>query len=211
MVDQAHGQPGGGEAEDAPEKAPAKGGRGARKLTKDSIFHYVYAVLYDPAYRERYALNLRREFPRVPFYPDFWRWADWGERLMAMHIGYEGVEPWPLERVDTPPKSPGLFPPPPVVLLRPDKAAGAIRIDGETTLAGVPPEAWEYQLGNRSGLEWVLEQHKERRPKDPVIAEAHDTYRFADHKERVIDLIRRVTRVSVDTVRIAREMKEAAR
>ena len=86
-----------------------------------------------------------------------------------------------------------------------------IRIDGETTLAGVPPEAWEYQLGNRSGLEWVLEQHKERRPKDPVIAESHDTYRFADHKERVIDLIRRVTRVSVDTMRIAAEMKAAAR
>lgn len=201
----------GGEAEDAPERALAKGGRGARKLTKDGIFHYVYAVLYDPVYRERYALNLRRELPRVPFYPDFWRWADWGERLMAMHIGYEGVEPWPLERIDTPPTNPGLFPPPPAVLLRPDKAKGTVRIDGETTLAGVPPEAWEYQLGNRSGLEWVLEQHKERRPKDPVIAEAHDTYRFAGHKERVIDLIRRVTRVSVDTARIVEEMKEAAR
>ncbi len=40
-------------------------------LTKLDIFHYVYAVLHDPVYRETYALNLKREFPRIPFYPDF--------------------------------------------------------------------------------------------------------------------------------------------
>jgi predicted helicase len=60
----------------------------------------VYAVLHDPIYREKYALNLKREFPRVPYYPDFWRWAEWGEKLMALHIGYETVEPWPLKRLD---------------------------------------------------------------------------------------------------------------
>ena len=53
-----------------------------RPITKDAIFHYVYGVLHDPIYREKYALNLKREFPRIPFYADFWRWADWGEALM---------------------------------------------------------------------------------------------------------------------------------
>ena len=77
-------------------------GEGERPITKDAIFHYVYAVLHDPIYREKYAQNLKREFPRIPFYENFWRWADWGERLMALHIGYETVEPWPLERIDTP-------------------------------------------------------------------------------------------------------------
>ncbi len=38
-----------------------------------------------------YALNLKREFPRIPFYPDFWAWAAWGEDLMDLHIGYEKV------------------------------------------------------------------------------------------------------------------------
>jgi predicted helicase len=42
-------------------------------ITKDAIFHYVYGVLHNPAYREKYALNLKREFPRIPFYADFWR------------------------------------------------------------------------------------------------------------------------------------------
>jgi len=50
-----------------------------RAITKDAIFHYVYGVLHDPVYREKYALNLKREFPRIPFYSDFWQWADWGK------------------------------------------------------------------------------------------------------------------------------------
>lgn len=69
-------------------------------LTKLDIFHYVYAVLHDPIYREKYALNLKREFPRIPFYSNFSQWAAWGERLMALHIGFETIEPWPLERIE---------------------------------------------------------------------------------------------------------------
>ncbi len=73
-------------------------GKNDRPITKESIFHYVYGVLHDPIYREKYAQNLRREFPRIPFYSDFWQWADWGTTLMDLHIGYETVEPWPLPR-----------------------------------------------------------------------------------------------------------------
>jgi predicted helicase len=36
-------------------------------ITKWDIFHYIYAVLHHPEYRERYAANLRRELPRIPF------------------------------------------------------------------------------------------------------------------------------------------------
>ena len=36
-------------------------------ITKWDVFHYVYAVLHHPEYRERYAANLRRELPRIPF------------------------------------------------------------------------------------------------------------------------------------------------
>src|SRR5690606_11939482 len=68
----------------------------AEGITKDDIFAYVYAVLHDPVYRETYALNLKREFPRIPLYPDFARWRDWGQELLDLHIGYETVEPFPL-------------------------------------------------------------------------------------------------------------------
>ncbi len=62
-------------------------------LTKQDIFHYVYAVLHNPAYREKYKLNLKREFPRIPFYDDFYRWAAWGAQLMELHLNYESITP----------------------------------------------------------------------------------------------------------------------
>lgn len=183
----------------------------AAKITKDDIFHYVYGVLHDPVYRQTYAQNLKRELPRIPFYPGFRRWADWGRTLMDLHIGYEGVAPWPLDRTDTPDtkaRDAGVAPKP---ALKADKAAGIITLDSETTLSGIPAQAWDYMLGNRSALEWILDQHKEKTPKDKTIREKFNTYRFADHKEKVAGLLARVTRVSVETMQIVDAMKAAKR
>lgn len=181
------------------------------KITKDDIFHYVYGVLHDPVYREKYALNLKREFPRIPFYPDFRRWTEWGEVLMALHIGYEEVEPWPLTRTDVPDEKASAAGLAPKALLKADRDAGLIRLDSETTLSGIPKEAWDYRLGNRSALDWILDQYKEKTPKDPTIRERFNTYRFADYKEKVVDLLMRVTRVSVETVAITEAMRGARR
>ncbi len=186
-------------------------GKASHPISKEAIFHYVYAVLHDPIYREKYALNLKREFPRIPFYKDFWQWANWGKALVILHIGYEGEAPWKFKRTDVKDekaKKAGLAP---KAMLKADKEGGRIVMDSETTLSGVPPEAWEYRLGNRSGLEWVLDQYKESKPKDPTIREKFDTYRFADYKEKVIDLLARVTTVSVETQKIVEAMKKVPR
>lgn len=184
-------------------------------VTKDAIFHYVYAALHDPVWRETYAINLRREFPRIPFYDDFARWAEWGARLLDLHARHEAVEPWPLERIDHPDeaaRTAGLDPKP---RLKGDRSAGAVEVDSETTLRGLPDEAWTYRLGNRSGLEWVLDQHREKKVRDPTVeAWLRDNpdcrYRLADHKERVIDLIARVARVSAETMAIVGAMREVS-
>jgi predicted helicase len=185
---------------------------GARvHVTKDNIFSYVYAVLYDPIYRETYATNLKREFPRIPFYPDFNRWRDWGQTLLDLHIGYETVEPFPLVRTDVPDEDIRAAGQTPRVILTADSDNGIIVLDAETQLSGVPASAWRYQLGNRTAIDWVLDQHKEKTPKDPVIREKFNTYRFADYKEQVIDLLRRVVTVSVKTVAITDEMRSTKR
>jgi predicted helicase len=129
---------------------------GTLPITKEDIFHYGYGVLHDPVYREKYALNLKREFPRIPFYPDFHQWADWGKELMELHIGYESVEPAKLKRTDT--DDDGHTP---KAMLKADKENGRILLDSRTTLTGIPPEAWTYKLGNRSALESILDQYKE--------------------------------------------------
>jgi predicted helicase len=182
-----------------------------RPITKETIFHFVYGVLHDPVYRKKYAQNLKREYPRIPFYPDFWQWADWGKELMELHIGYEQAAPAKLTRTDLSDEKSLKAGVAPKVMLKADKDTSCIVLDSETTLSSIPREAWTYTLGNRSALEWILDQYKEKKPKDPTIREKFDTFRFADYKEKVIDLLLRVTTVSVRTVAIVNSMKKAAR
>lgn len=196
-----------------------------KKIKKEDIFHYVYAVLHNPAYRKRYELNLKREFPRMPFYEDFWKWAAWGKELMDLHINYETVEPYPLKVISSEtkaehkkvkkdmfevrePQAMYAYQPKIKVKLKADKEHGIIEIDELTTISGIPKEVWDYKLGNRSALEWILDQYKEKKPSDPTIAEKFNTYRFADYKDKVIDLLKRVFTVSVETARIVKEMEE---
>lgn len=198
-----------------PSSQSSPGGKAGRAkpspIAKRAIFHYVYAVLHDPLYREKYAQNLKRESPRIPFYDDFWQWAGWGEQLMALHLGYETVEPWPLIRTDLLDEKARKNGGTPKSLLKADKDTGRIVLDSETALAGIPPAAWTYKLGNRSALEWILDQYKEKKPKDATIREKFNTYRFADHKDKVIDLLSRITRVSVETQGIVDAMGKAKR
>lgn len=168
-------------------------------------------MLHDPIYREKYAQNLKRESPRIPFYADFWQWADWGKELMDLHIGYEQVQGFMLKRVDQPDEKSRKAGVAPKAMLKADKVSSSIILDIETTLSDIPPGAWSYTLGNRSALEWILDQYKETKPEDPTIREYFNTYRFVDYKEKVIDLLMRVTFVSVRTVAIVNDMKLAHR
>ncbi|QSV62084.1 MAG: N-6 DNA methylase [Dolichospermum sp. DL01] len=173
-------------------------------ITKIDIFHYTYAVLHNPAYRSKYELNLKREFPRLPYYENFQKWVNWGKQLMELHINYETVTPYNLTRLDIPLKDNQKTP---KAKLKADKTKNSIILDDVTTLENIPQIAWEYMLGNRCALEWILDQYKEKKPKDPTIAEKFNTYRFADYKEQVIDLLMRVCTVSVETMNIIKEME----
>jgi predicted helicase len=194
-------------------------------ITKENIFHYTYAVLHHPAYRTKYEINLKREFPRLPFYANFHQWANWGKTLMDLHLNYETIEPYGLRRIEaghkqSPSDAPiqeALIPTEPAkpikcttpkAKLKADKTEGKIILDTITILEGIPAVAWDYKLGNRSALEWILDQYKEKKPKDPTIAKLFNTYQFADYKEHVIDLLDRVCTVSVRTMAIIQQMPD---
>ena len=175
-------------------------------ITPESVFAYAYAVLHDPRYRSAFGVDLLRELPRLPFHRDFAVWAQMGDQLLGLHIEYETATPWPLKLIGAESRMGGMDGG--KAILSADKEKGTITLDNQTTLIGIPDSAWEYRLANRSALEWVLDQHKERKPRDPTIRERFNTYRFADHKEHVIDLLQRVTTVSVETVRIVDQLGE---
>ncbi len=159
-----------------------------KKIKKIDIFHYTYAVLHHPTYRQKYEQNLKREFPRLPFYENFQQWVKMGKKLIDLHINYETIKPFPLTRIDLP--TPNKLPTP-KPKLKADKTKDKIFIDTITTLEKIPKIVWEYRLGNRSALEWILDQYKEKKPRDKTIAEKFNTYRFADYKETVIDLLKK--------------------
>ena len=155
-----------------------------RRIIKDAIFHYVYGILHDPLYQKKYELNLKRTVPYIPFYSDFWRWAEWGQKLMALHIGYETLERWPLTRVDLRDensRNAGLAP---KAILRAYKENGMIQVDGETQLIGIPMEAWTYKIGSRSALEWILDQYAESTSRDKTIRDKFESYSFSKYKEQ---------------------------
>jgi hypothetical protein len=80
-------------------------------------------------------------------------------------------------------------------------------VDEDTQITGIPMEAWGYRLGNRSAIDWVLDQHKEKVSRDPTIREHFNTYRFADYKEDMIVLLAKVVRISVKTMAIVDAMR----
>ena len=121
---------------------------------------------------------------------------------MDLHLDYETVEPFALVRHDEKVSKKVNKP-----KLKAIKENGTIQLDEATILEGIPDIAWTYKLGNRSALEWILDQYKEKKPRDKTIAEKFNTYRFADYKEQVIDLLQRVCTVSVRTMEIVNEME----
>ena len=98
------------------------------------------------------------------------RWSGYDTNIEVVRIGEDRVSPRVMLRANAG-----------------DKERGEIHIDSETVLRGVPEFAWEYKLGNRTAIEWVLDQYKEKKPRDPTIRERFNTYRFADYKEDVIE------------------------
>ena len=128
-------------------------------ITKWDIFHYVYALLHHPDYRERYQANLKRDLPRLPYAPDFWSLAKAGRRLGEIHISYEEVPEYPLRfienrevpidwRVEKMKLSKDKTQP------RSDRDSKQLVYNDFLTLEGIPAKAFNYRLGNRSALEW---------------------------------------------------------
>jgi len=166
-----------------------------KKITKWDIFHYVYGVLHHPGYREKFADNLKRELPRIPFAPDFYAFAKAGAELARLHLDYEKLEPYPLD-FNTDEETPLSYKVEKMKLSR-DKTQ--LIVNPSLTLAGIPPEVFQYRLGNRSALDWVIDQY--RVTEDDRSGIRSDPNR-EDDEEYIVRLVRQVVRVSVETVRI---------
>jgi predicted helicase len=173
-------------------------------ITKWDIFHYIYAVLHHPDYRTRFADNLKRELPRIPFAPDFIAFACAGRELARLHIDYEQLDPWPLQFHENP-AEPFTYEVKDKMRLSKDKTT--LVVNPSLTLSGIPPETFDYRLGNRSALEWVIDQY--RVTEDPR-SNIHSNPNRPDDPEYIVRLVGQVIRVSLETVRIVNSLSAAS-
>ena len=169
------------------------------QITKWDIFHYTYAFLHHPAYRGRYQVNLKRDLPHIPFAPEFWEFVEAGRRLADIHVHYEDQPQYKLELIETPDMPLDWR----VEQMRFSKDKTQIRYNDFLTLDGIPAEVFQYRLGHRSALEWVVDQYRVKTDKRSGIE--NDPNRV-DDEEYIVDLIQKVISVSLETVEIVERL-----
>ena len=181
---------------------------------KDHIFAYVYGILHSPDYRERYADDLAKLLPRIPEVATadaFRTFAEAGQRLLDLHIGYEEAAPYPLEERLAPgaPGEPSRYR---VQKMRWGESGrktdrSMIVYNDWITLAGIPDEAHEYVVGPRSALEWLLDRYRVTTDKaSGIVNDPNDWGTEISDPRYIIDLVKRVTTVSVETIAIVKAL-----
>ena len=168
-------------------------------ITKWDIFHYVYGFLHHPVYRERYQANLKRELPRIPFAPDFRAFANAGARLAQIHVAYEDQPEYPLAQLETPDAPLDWR----VEKMRLSKDKAQITYNRFLTLDGIPAAAFNYRLGNRCALEWIIDQYRVKTDRRSGIV--NDPNR-AEDPEYIVRLLGQVISVSLETVKIVESL-----
>lgn len=180
-----------------------------KKITKEAIFQYIYAVLNNPAYKEKYADNLKMEYPRIPFYDDFNRWTEWGKKLIDLHIGYEKAKPYKKLSITSIAKKND-------PLLKLNKEEGIITLDMGNIISGIPIEAFNYKLGNKSSIEWVLKACKpqkynpDKEHHHKILAADFNHYDWLTIRAKLLDVIPRLITVSLETSEIHKAMRQAS-
>ena len=172
-------------------------------INKEDIFWYVYGILHSPEYKDRFASDLKKMVPRIPFAAHFRAFSNAGRELGRWHLGYETVEPYPLEedfkrlvmedadfRVHK------------MVFGKRggDKDKSVIVYNPNLVLKAIPLEAYDYVVNGKSALDWVMERYAVSIHKESGIK--NDPNDWSDDPRYIVDLVKRIVRVSVETVRI---------
>lgn len=184
-------------------------------VSGDDIFHFVYGKLHDPGYRTKYAADLKKMLPHIETptsRAEFDKFAVAGKELMALHVNYESVEPWPLDiQVKGDESNRETW--------RVQKMKWATRKDPETgknvndvtkliynkqvIISGIPAEADEYMLGSRSAVAWLIDRYQVKKDKaSGIVNDPNDWADEVGNPHYIVDLIGKVTRVAMETVRI---------
>ena len=171
-------------------------------ITKDAIFDYVYGVLHAPAYRERFANDLAKDLPRIPFAPEFLAFAESGRRLAELHLAYETCPEYPLgvEFIQRGEPQPEHYRIGERAMRFADDDKTTLTVNDHVRVVDIPPGAHEYQVNGRTPLEWFIDRYRIVRDRQSGIV--NDPNAWFDDPRDLIAAFRRIVHVSVETSRI---------
>lgn len=187
---------------------------GAKSITKEDIFYYVYGLLHSPDYRERFADDLRKALPRIPIVEraeEFIAFSKAGRRLAQLHLHYEdyahqaeGVE---VNEVDYTAADEFAYYAVEKMRFPKKDERHTIIYNGHITLHNIPAEAYDYVVNGKSAIEWVMERYAVTIHKDSGIKNDPNLWAREQGKPRyILDLLLSIIHVSVETQRIVAEL-----
>lgn len=177
---------------------------GGIELNKEDIFYYIYGILHSQEYRKRFVSNLKKELPRIPLAEDFAAFSCAGRVLADLHLNYESVEPWGEIDEDGDSENPGR-----TVKMRFGKCKKTeenprgidrtvLHVSENLTLRNISERAYDYVVNGRSAIEWLMDRYQVRTDKASGIV--NDPNEYSDDPRYIVDLVKRVVTVSIDTL-----------
>lgn len=179
---------------------------GARNITKEMIFYYVYGVLHSPEYRARFNDDLKKELPHIPIVEraeDFAAFAGAGRQLAELHLDYENV-PAPAEALVKGAER-GNF------TVQKMKFGGRqggwdksqIIYNSDIIISNIPLRAYEYVVNGRSAIEWIMESYRVKVDKDSGIKNDPNAWAKEHGRPRyILDLLLSIIGLSLQTLEI---------
>lgn len=180
---------------------------GAKNITKEDIFYYVYGFLHSPDYRETFSNDLKKMLPRLPLVDDvrdFWSFSKSGRELAELHLNYEQVPRF--DGVKVVGEDSGFFKVEKMRFPKKDQK-DTIIYNSKIVIQDIPLEAYEYMVNGKSAIEWVMERYQITTHKESQITnDPNDWSEEVGNPRYILDLLLSVINVSVQTVEIVKNL-----
>jgi len=184
-----------------------------RRISKQDLFYYIYAIFHSPEYKKRFANNLSKELPRIPVVKklnQFIEFSDAGRRLSELHVNYENVEPYNTQ-FSTGTKLDSCGPEDFVVKKmkfssKADKSS--VIYNEKITMVSIPEEAYLYEINDKPALEWVMDRQAVDVHKDSGILSDPNIWAIETMQDPAypLKLFQRVITVSLETMKIVNSL-----